>query len=1193
MLEGQAAEALGRAIAAARNESPVEIATRTQLADNDRWASAHFFAQALAAARIDLGVTPVSLQRSLPNVDIDSLLKHGMIRVCLGRIDLPLGVREALNAPREPVLEAHESIQRVADVLGPPNRRHPRISRFRFERLLGRHGRTHPGTLSVGELEAQKIIEIDHSRGDVELLRPPLRSLALLWHERSSAKVGTAGSRFRDWFERARTFTGWNFVPRLLGRENREQWLDAAVELVLAEPDLRGDIEQETHRLRWERDPALWQLPVTIHDRSLISLSRRWSALEDLHSKMPDSGSGSVRRSLEDLINAILLGDPLEGRYLDRGRWIKALLAASEGRPALLWSIGQALPHIRPEALPWLLLQADLLPLALILVRKTPFTTTPEWTSQEELLEQRRQRRLVSWSESARIATRVLRQTSVRTDRAPTALVDAVLPLARDAFRARLTHPHGQLRTTESHWYLDEFLQKIRTSIVDQRHHHAIIDGWAANLAEGLAAADVPGALPEPYETSARLYLLFWFCKLVDSDSRLSSGLRSRAVEDCLRTISNLYIRLLDDPPILHTAAPESLVNLPWHLALTHGVHGSMLRLPPPLKRLLAESSDEEDNAERLSRYEVRLHLSVLLQAWASAELTHRGELEASVAEVAGRASDDLLLGPAGVRGSFMADRGAGLALVDALNEFSPEPFERVVHDWLERTDDMHIVARAYRTLTSVDARLRLKTRLMELASIRGVDDAVWWPELMEELRALADADQGGLARQIVDRLQTRLRGPNPDWDRFAFEAKLELAYRDDDHRSVVDLPLPDSLSTDPDPLERKRQLFVALLEPDHPDHQKTFEELLTAGDARTATDRFLSEVSHADRHSDRSRRRKLLLDALRRFERLEPALPEAQGPEKRKILAAKLKAHREVDDPASLDRLFQKLPRPYIYHEEVLVPAYGALLGAGRTHDALQLKTDAMDYHRSSDPDSAHFLEDQLDKVGLRPAPLGELRRQYQTIKQLSANDLAQVMTGGTVADALLGMFREAAYELLDRQTTLRFSSDENRWNDVFISLIRPALNSFGWQIGGGQDRGGLPDSGPKTSGTGGVGERDWIVRDSRGTPLSIGEAFILERDKRSHRHIERIIRRYDPMGLSCGFVVVYAPKDPTNDPVETYRSHVSSFGTSHRQLAWNPPQPAAEGSDYLHLWRTPWRAEGRSVDVYHLLLTFSQATS
>lgn len=191
------------------------------------------------------------------------------------------------------------------------------------------------------------------------------------------------------------------------------------------------------------------------------------------------------------------------------------------------------------------------------------------------------------------------------------------------------------------------------------------------------------------------------------------------------------------------------------------------------------------------------------------------------------------------------------------------------------------------------------------------------------------------------------------------------------------------------------------------------------------------------------------------------------------------------------------------------------------------------------------------------------------------------------SVEKYLLKCHVDVACEILELVGTVRWLDDENKYNDIFSSILRNRLCFLNWSVGD-QSRGGLSATG-EISSHGGVGERDWIVKDNSKTTIAIIEALRLSGKNENYltTHIKKTFR-YDRIGLTNCFIVVYYEGSHFTEFVEWYKDFVESIETAMGMPCSTSNIPKLS-KGYLKIIKVNYKSGKYYRSDYHLILEFS----
>ncbi len=217
-------------------------------------------------------------------------------------------------------------------------------------------------------------------------------------------------------------------------------------------------------------------------------------------------------------------------------------------------------------------------------------------------------------------------------------------------------------------------------------------------------------------------------------------------------------------------------------------------------------------------------------------------------------------------------------------------------------------------------------------------------------------------------------------------------------------------------------------------------------------------------------------------------------------------------------------------------------------------------------------------------------MRNIFNELLHCSPSKAVQVVAEeeyNTVERYLLKCHIDIAREILERVGTVRFLNDENKYNDVFSSILRNRLCFLNWSVGD-QSRGGLSATGEMSS-HGGVGERDWIVKDNEGNTILIAEALRLSSSDYKEKlktHVKKTTR-YDQIGLEYFFIVAYYEGDDFDEFVKQYKKHMGTIEITIGKLDYVETMEK-ESQRFLKVLKFIYESDGNCRSDYHIILRF-----
>lgn len=161
-----------------------------------------------------------------------------------------------------------------------------------------------------------------------------------------------------------------------------------------------------------------------------------------------------------------------------------------------------------------------------------------------------------------------------------------------------------------------------------------------------------------------------------------------------------------------------------------------------------------------------------------------------------------------------------------------------------------------------------------------------------------------------------------------------------------------------------------------------------------------------------------------------------------------------------------------------------------------------------------------------------------------------------------------------------------EDHYNDILSILLNQSLKALGWSSST-QTRGGYTDN--PQSHTGGIGERDIIVKDSDSQELTIIEALRLKNlDRESIRTHFRKTFRYDPTDANFYFLITWGFNDNPAELWEKYKNAIREWKEGdfsiRKEGALFELFPYLNREWPLSLYTKHQASDGRDIHVIHL---------
>jgi len=963
------------------------------------------------------------------------------------------------------------------------------------------------------------------------------------------------------------------------------------------------------------------------------------------------SGSGwsheTTRETLAGLASIVVRFDDAYGHFDARYGRISTLLAESKSRLWLAHEVPMSVRFNRPEAIAWMLTRFDTTALGLMLLGDlhVPEETTSDELSAREV--RRRRRRLAVFGEALPIF--LLSLNGVRGGIA-TPVLEALRWFSRTARQMRRPQHPPSTDFRDALWTaLASARDGTMTITTGQRSGKPLL--------LTLADRDVHTSLAERAETSDSLSDTLWllhqllgFVRETQGEVRASPPLPPLVIAESIvekyRAILAIDTTVgidgkLTSPPWFGEH-PE-LTPLPWEMAAVvlaeAGQLGAWLTPVPEIAvSLLALPSDEyspvADGLRTGLTVRHRHHLDVLLAAhqrlrgqgsWRVAGRSTASTVTDAIEEVvlAVMKGSESLGGAVAVFDRetpplFGSDVVIALAkrTVQALETFRVDRRKDALTSWSARTTDPAVLLAMLDGTSTSASRAIIEARLASADILKEVETERWVPTLQRVAFDAARLGQGDLAKHVIDygnRVVKDEHRMHWQWEDTVFRAELLLHMEAHEPDKLASQPLPAS-ATGPAEAQRRQQLeetraFYQALEriESEPERAKAmFEDLLgrTPQTAAYVVDYFASIVRVAQQVEDPVARREALEAALREWEHLEPLVREGD----RASIGDTLSFNRlvalygaERDDEA--DGAWAVLNPSLRFHPDFVTLRLSSLRRRSLGQEATKLIAEANAYHGEDPPDSLDAL---LASDSTRPASFGTApiespwtahRPRWLEMQQLQGGWLARVVAPSAEDDLaayLLQVHVEVGREFLVRARVIHGIKDENKYNDLFVSMLSLRVRLLGWHPEG-QSRGGRSHGRPSSARSAGVGERDWIVMGRYEETLAVTEALRLRsvNGKIIDEHARKL-PGYNATGAEQAYVTVFFEGANFDRFVEKYTAHLAGLVTDPWTLDDASPfdtRAISAGRNDMRVVKASYVQGKARFDVYHLVLRLTAA--
>jgi hypothetical protein len=799
----------------------------------------HAWGASVLLARLLAVATPPASRLadlSIEQPALASLKQRALVVEIFGRIKTPLD-EPALDA-EDPALSLSpgetEILKRIFQEQIPD--RDLRLSLDDASRLREAHAAAFPGTPTLTQLMHQgALTQVD---GDLELRlvgrggawgETLVRAAALFWEDGLRADRSDT-MWLRAWLDRVETISDWGSAPRAMLPEARERFLDAAMEVLLAEPDLRRSWQDEESRLRTEKDVP-FSAPRRVRSELPLSATplARYRRYERAFRHLRDLRG--LRDELTSLMSAVVQNDSLAGAPNARCRRIRELIRAGDERPFLAYWVPWLVVHARPGAIAWCLYDDTLAALGAALVMELEIAEECTHIGGIERTRRHFEQRIAAWEGATRV---LFAETSVEREPAIAAFSSEILQwLASDAVPHEQPSEYQQEQQRLAAAALERFVDALRTATCSLLVHPGGGRQYRPKLLPYVAKPifEAIGSVTSEERALVRfplgtLQLLATWLDLV-GEARLSPSTVPDNQIPTQREVALALLRLYRQElgrevqeierdgertlePVVAAGDEQSPATLPWGTiamalerndaeALLQPVDfGTRIRAIPEKSAGVARAANDLRQAWASK---LRTHLRILITAHQgmSERAEHqelRARLEVAIIERLSSNREDI---PGGTLRFFERygrfSEGVNelaTATAKALNRFSDARRADAYAAWIDALADIGLLVAALPSIRPAAAREHASRRVAALAKGDFVASEVWLTHLQRIAQDAVVAVELELAERILDYGATATVGHplRADWEEFEYRTRASIALARKDRAAFEALPL-------------------------------------------------------------------------------------------------------------------------------------------------------------------------------------------------------------------------------------------------------------------------------------------------------------------------------------------------------------------------------------------------------------------
>lgn len=486
------------------------------------------------------------------------------------------------------------------------------------------------------------------------------------------------------------------------------------------------------------------------------------------------------------------------------------------------------------------------------------------------------------------------------------------------------------------------------------------------------------------------------------------------------------------------------------------------------------------------------------------------------------------------------------------------------------------------------------------------------WRKVLENavIQAINSADHLPLAEKLLSYLEDDLnyfKGPQQQEMLVYLQSKAVQAWRRNDLTALKAISLPEKIHFSEEIKNGFLKYKNLLLGAYYHKHDR-FDEAIELLEQLSKVDKYDVEIT-ARLYCARTD--KFMSSENINFRALERAYSEWEDFEKRLKVEKNSKSIHSFIDSINVcklvrshyhewDREFdyhlEKINQVYLYQRGVLEVITKNFQRRNKTIEAEQYLLEAKQYHRAfseNTPDWIDPLRADLNRIDITKV----LSSNFNLMLAQTPLDLIKIIppnlsgNAQNVADFLLYHAVESAALLLEKITAI--NKAEDRYNDVFVLILKSRLLTWDWQV----------DTQPPGGRSGNLnrsdtsGERDWVIT-AQGSNIAIFEALIWSpntRKKYLTDHLTKLLIRYSPT-LRIGFLVIYYTRRDSQFEKEwkKYKETIDSFNFSER---FEKKEDMLEiehscGTQNMKVGKTIYGSNTNTIEIYHLYLNLNFGT-
>lgn len=493
---------------------------------------------------------------------------------------------------------------------------------------------------------------------------------------------------------------------------------------------------------------------------------------------------------------------------------------------------------------------------------------------------------------------------------------------------------------------------------------------------------------------------------------------------------------------------------------------------------------------------------------------------------------------------------GLRTLLFRSINYFDSGNASKFISDFFAHSIDIGSMLAAVNIFEDKNFRKIVSERISTIQIDDYVDSRATIIELQDAMvEAINSESQWELAKPLIERFQAHLarfdkHNKNAMFLLFNVNLLLALKENDIDKLNNVDIPEKEYQIYKEDDWDLQlKSFFIALHnlynEKNFDEAILIFEALLSKDDKpKYAYHLFRARTLKALETSDIG----LLGNANRDWEAFNDGLSDEKKSElselKFAIASNQLNYYAFAKDYLRFDQNLNILSKPFLYDSEIVPLVYKQYTERGMDKVAFNYINEAILYMSNNGTEIQAPIS-ELRENSETKGFLSDIKQSLINLRSLSANNLPSttpdvVNDKRNINDFILSEFVQASQVMVEKIEGIAKNPHEDRFNDLFLAILRLRFQIWGWSIHD-QARKGSSPTGKN------AGETD-ITIECGNLTIALVEALILKGKSKglTHSHIQKMFTY--AKNLDRYYVVVYYKGPPANFD-KTWVSYKSDF--------------------------------------------------